>query len=54
MSDDLRAALLRFWHIPTGCLATVISCPNENDRSWHFSDLANENSVGLLCGVKRT
>jgi hypothetical protein len=22
--------------------------------NWHFSDLANESSVGLLCGVKRT
>ena len=21
---------------------------------WHFSDLANESSVGPLCGVKRT
>ena len=25
-----------------------------NFRIWHFSDLANESSVGLLCGVERT
>ena len=23
-------------------------------HTWHFSDLANESSVRLLCGVKRT
>jgi hypothetical protein len=42
----------------TGSLSSrvlEIGVASESDfRSWHFSDLANESSVGPLCGVKQT
>ena len=33
-------------------LGTAVA-ETDDVSSWHFSDLANESSVGLLCGVKR-